>query len=231
MTVNGDQVFIVTSRNLSVSIPLFDLDEQRRDFLSEARSNFTQNLAGLKFARYTSGSSMRLSQSQARGLTDSSFASRAISQMEQVHRGAAPAAAGTLHDGQVDSGATTPRLLTGHRAAEPVQGSQWESELKRQTTPPATSPSTSTTSLDESAAISACSSNRIGESFNYYNLLQAPLNETLTGDIYYFDLHCNILDVYSSTVSIRQRRGLSALYRDQNFFSYASSGLPLAINR
>lgn len=67
--------------------------------------------------------------------------------------------------------------------------------------------------------------------FNYYNLLQTPLNVSLTGDVYFLDLYGNALDIYSSSLSVCKKPSQSILYRDQSYFIYHRSSMPLTINR
>lgn len=66
---------------------------------------------------------------------------------------------------------------------------------------------------------------------NYYNTNNLLLKKSLNGDVYYFDLNGNIVDVYSDTVSISRKNYNTLLYRDYDFFSYYRPNLPLTINR
>lgn len=66
---------------------------------------------------------------------------------------------------------------------------------------------------------------------NYENLHDSKLNKTLDGDIYYLDLFGNALDVFSTTVSLYCKSGLSVVYRDENYFVYSKPDLPHSLNR
>lgn len=66
---------------------------------------------------------------------------------------------------------------------------------------------------------------------NYQNLHDSKLNKTLDGDIYYLDLFGNALDIFSTTVSLYCKGGLSVIYRDENFFAYSKPDLPYSLNR
>lgn len=82
-----------------------------------------------------------------------------------------------------------------------------------------------------SAAYSAPVPSSSYVTFNYYNLLNTSLNNTLSGDIYNFDFYSNILDIFSTTVSVRKTASVSTLYRDQEYFAYSCPYMPLALNR
>lgn len=67
---------------------------------------------------------------------------------------------------------------------------------------------------------------------NYYqNTANSALNDTLDGDVYFFDSYGNQLNIYSSSVNSFCRDNLSIVFRDENYFAYSRAQLNYNWNR
>lgn len=273
VSVNGDDVFIINHGDNSTRYTkLTSLTVNERDFIAEVRSNFTANLAGLKFAFYTSGSSLTIGNNQLEKTREQSYNNQqqvppltieASNNMIDASMG------GGAFGGNGIGGLFQPmdmqaRALqniasrtraTNFRKVRSADLKQKQRQLLlRSQKKPAGRRQLSATSLAGESPITPggggglatveatsastykptigeCSKSNYPIETNYYNLNSSPLKKSLTGDIYYFDFYCNALDVYSSSVSVRRHADLSAIYRDQRYFSYASSNMQLTINR
>lgn len=65
----------------------------------------------------------------------------------------------------------------------------------------------------------------------YENTAGSNLNDTLDGDIYYFDAYGNQLNIFSGSVNTFCRDNLSIVFRDQNYFAYSRSNMAYNWNR
>ena len=225
ISVNGNDVFIILKDNSTIVTSLSRLSEDARDFLSETKSNFTQNLIELNLvysSGYNSASGAGKSHygAETYKLRSESGAGRAIDKFAAAHsQSTARYASGV--------GYYSPQPATGYAAQraplrlrlpyEPPQRAPF-SRYNQQLYP-----------VNNNQQASCVAPNN----FNYYNLNKAPeLKESLSGDVYHFDMLGNVLDVYSSSVSVKQRcQSVSLVYRDFRCFSYANRGLPLQLAR
>lgn len=193
-----------------------------RDYIAELRGNFLQNLAGLKFAFYTSGSSLSLDSRRHQGNP----------LVETL-----PGSSNVWNNPTLENARSLSRGMEGLRIRQPKKRYRRSEnstvvrpaiEDERPVNGSGLANLTTRRSLG-SPAQPVCST--LVADTNYYNLIGSPLNASLAGDVYFFDFRCNVLDVYSSTVSLRRISESSILYRDKDYFAYSSSKLSQSINR
>lgn len=193
--MRNNKVLVVKQEDNSSQLMRWnELEESSRDLISDLRSDFIANLAGLKLAYAPSRRSVMKKRRP----------------VKKAHR---KAPASSRNQPPWVKNYAPPRQQAPKRAAsvrapkQPSRGSDEESNR------------------DQGGWTNS------NTNFNYYNVRQAELAKKLTGDVLHFDMRGNILDVFSSTISIRAERKTSILYRDKRFFSYSSPVLPLAVHR
>lgn len=202
VSVNQNDVFIVTANKRFQAGSWKALDPLKKKFLHQVMDDFLVNTNGLLF------NEANVPSSQAHTLS-----------LNPANTGDFLATRGSIGGGYT--------------------GAFGNSYLSNTNSPAYTS---SSYLSDSSSPVSSSSANYVAtnpsnneawcsKSYNLNSAHGTGLNETLDGDVYYLDLNGNLLNIFSSTVHSFCRDGLSAVFRDANYFAYSRPDLPLNLNR
>lgn len=228
--MRGNLVLISRRDNATIVKEWTKLAESSRDFISDLRSDFIANLAGLRLTHAPPPP------------PPPPVAKRPV----KVHHHLPPLKSLRHRKSQVSAASALAPTTKTSKSLLPASGGKFR---KKATKKPQASKEQHNNCDDhdhdhEDDDISYRQTS--AGSFNYFNVNQFELKTKLTGDVLHFDMSGNVLDIFSSTLSVnlgeqrprrryngrpQQGRRTSTIYRDESFFSFSSGALPLDIHR